>query len=246
MPLNARQKEMLKTMGVSLWNTRLDVPELKISSEITEDIGVDIKIQSEHPVDVKGLEEQKQFPVIDWQLLQNQVQTCEACVLHSTRKNTVFGVGDTNASWMIIGEAPGVDEDVKGEPFVGEAGQMLNQMLISIGLSRETVFVANILKCRPPNNRDPHVEEVAACQSFLDQQIGYIKPKVILAVGRVSAQNLLQTKETIGRLRGEKYFYRDTNIPVIATYHPAYLLRSPLEKRKVWQDLVLAKRIISA
>jgi len=234
MPLNAKQKEMLKTMGISLWNTRLDVPEFKTSSENPEHLG-----------DVIDVEEQKLFPVVDWQLLQRQVQTCQACDLHATRTNTVFGVGDTSASWMIIGEAPGADEDLKGEPFVGKAGQLLNEMFISIGLSRETVFIANILKCRPPNNRDPHVEEVAACQSFLEQQIGYIKPKVILAVGRVAAQNLLQTKETIGRLRGEKYSYRDTGIPVIATYHPAYLLRSPLEKRKVWQDLVLAKKIMA-
>jgi len=234
---------MLKTMGVSLWNARHDVPELKASSVISEDISEDIAVDIN---DVENVEENKSYPVVDWLLLQKQVQTCQACDLHATRTNTVFGVGDTNASWMIIGEAPGADEDLKGEPFVGKAGQLLNQMLISIGLSRETVFIANILKCRPPNNRDPHVEEVTACQSFLDQQIEYIKPKVILAVGRVSAQNLLQTKETIGRLRGGKYFYRDTGIPVIATYHPAYLLRSPLEKRKVWQDLVLAKKIISA
>ena len=173
------------------------------------------------------------------------MKECQACDLHQTRTNAVFGVGAEDANWMIIGEAPGADEDQQGEPFVGKAGQLLNQMLFSIGLSRETVFIANILKCRPPNNRDPNVGEVAACQSFLAQQIEYIKPKVILAVGRVSAQNLLETKETIGRLRGARHTYRDTGIPLVATYHPAYLLRAPLEKRKAWNDLLLAKNIIA-
>jgi len=251
MPLNTRQKEILSTMGISLWNARSDVPELGSFTEQVSSI-TDVELAEAECLPeiteniVENLPPSQEVPsVVDWLQLQAQVKSCQACELHSSRLNTVFGVGDEKANWMIIGEAPGADEDRQGEPFVGKAGQLLNQMFISLGLSRERVFIANILKCRPPNNRDPKLEEVVACQSFLDQQIDYVQPKVILAVGRISAQNLLQTTETIGRIRGKKYLYRDTGIPIVATYHPAYLLRSPLEKRKVWQDLVMAKRIIS-
>ncbi len=178
----------------------------------------------------------------DWARLQQQVRECTACTLHSGRKQTVFGVGDQRANWMIIGEAPGADEDAQGEPFVGRAGKLLNAMLLGIGLQREQVFIANILKCRPPNNRDPRPEEAQACWSFLRKQIAYISPKIILAVGRISAQNLLQTEEAIGRLRGRVHRLSDPNIPVVVTYHPAYLLRKPSEKRKSWEDLKLAYR----
>jgi DNA polymerase len=143
---------------------------------------------------------------------------------------------------LIIGEAPGAEEDRRGEPFVGRAGQLLNSMLQAIGLSREQVYIANILKCRPPGNRDPKPEEVALCGSYLARQVELISPTVILAVGRVAAQNLLQQSIPVGKMRGRRYTYGDTEIPVIVTYHPAYLLRSPREKRKAWQDLMLAKK----
>lgn len=185
-------------------------------------------------------------PAIDnaaWENLRAQVAACTLCELHKGRTQTVFGVGDVNADWMIIGEAPGRDEDLQGEPFVGRAGQLLNSMLYAIGLRREQVFIANILKCRPPDNRDPRPEEVACCEPYLKQQIAMIKPKIILAVGRIAAQNLLKVGTPIGKMRGIRYEYPGSNIPVVVTYHPAYLLRSPREKRKAWQDLQLAVKI---
>jgi DNA polymerase len=154
----------------------------------------------------------------------------------------VFGVGNQHADWMIIGEAPGAQEDQQGEPFVGRAGMLLNEILFSLGLQRESVFIANILKCRPPNNRDPLANEVEACGDYLKQQVEHVAPRIILALGRIAAQNLLQTTESIGRLRGKVHHYQ--TIPVIVLYHPAYLLRSPLEKRKVLQDLMLALRTL--
>ena len=181
---------------------------------------------------------------LDWDELQAQVAGCTLCELHSSRTQTVFGVGNRAADWLVIGEAPGKDEDQQGEPFVGRAGQLLNAMLQAIGLKRGQVYIANILKCRPPNNRDPKPEEVVCCEPYLLRQIALIKPGIILAVGRISAQNLLQTDTPIGKLRGRVHRFRDTGIPLVATYHPAYLLRSPVEKRKAWQDLQLAVRTL--
>jgi DNA polymerase len=157
----------------------------------------------------------------------------------------VFGVGDQSASLMIIGEAPGADEDRKGEPFVGRAGQLLNAMLQAIGFAREQVYIANIIKCRPPGNRDPHAEEAAACRDYLLRQIELLSPRVILSVGRVSAHNLLGTEEAVGRLRGRVHRFEPGDIPVIVTYHPAYLLRRPEEKAKSWQDLQAAWRLLN-
>ncbi len=178
-----------------------------------------------------------------WADLRQRVAKCQQCELHQGRTQTVFGVGDHNADWLIIGEAPGAEEDRQGEPFVGRAGKLLNSMLFACGMQREQVFIANILKCRPPNNRDPKPEEVVACSSYLKEQIDLLQPKIILAVGRIAAQNLMQTETPIGKMRGQRYQYADTGIPVVVTYHPAYLLRSPREKRKAWQDLQLAMRV---
>jgi len=178
-----------------------------------------------------------------WADLRQRVAKCQQCELHQGRTQTVFGVGDHNADWLIIGEAPGAEEDRQGEPFVGRAGNLLNSMLFACGMQREQVFIANILKCRPPNNRDPKPEEVVACSSYLKEQIDLLQPKIILAVGRIAAQNLMQTETPIGKMRGQRYQYADTGIPVVVTYHPAYLLRSPREKRKAWQDLQLAMRV---
>jgi DNA polymerase len=176
---------------------------------------------------------------LDWSGLLEAVKTCTACALHTTRTQSVFGVGNRQAQWMIIGEAPGAEEDRQGEPFVGRAGQLLNAMLKAIGLAREQVFIANILKSRPPNNRDPRAEEVAACIPFLYRQIELVNPVLLLCVGRIAAQTLLQTDTPIGRLRGTLHRIAN-NRPMIVTYHPAYLLRSPAEKRKAWSDLKLA------
>ena len=183
---------------------------------------------------------------LDWEALQARVKACALCGLEKTRTQTVFGVGNRQATWMVVGEAPGADEDRQGEPFVGRAGQLLNEMLWALGLAREAVYIANVLKCRPPNNRDPSPDEVACCEPYLKRQVALIRPKIILAVGRIAAQNLLKTDTRIGALRGRVHRYADTGVPLIVTYHPAYLLRSPLEKRKAWDDLQLAARTLGA
>jgi len=181
----------------------------------------------------------------DWAALEAAVSVCTRCALSQTRTQTVFGVGNRRADWMIIGEAPGQEEDRRGEPFVGRAGKLLDEMLLAVGLDRGSVFIANILKCRPPNNRDPSNEEAEACRSYLDRQIELVAPKIILAVGRIAAQRLLQTDAPVGRLRGRIHTI-DGGLPVVVTYHPAYLLRSPTQKRRSWDDLVLARRTLAA
>jgi uracil-DNA glycosylase len=178
-----------------------------------------------------------------WESVASEVEGCTRCVLHTCRNRTVFGVGDRAASWLVVGEAPGADEDLKGEPFVGRAGGLLNSMLRGAGLSREQVFIANVLKCRPPNNRDPKPEEVAQCLPYLERQIALLQPKIMLAVGRIAAQNLLATDTPIGKLRGQVHAFGSQRIPLVVTYHPAYLLRSPTEKRKAWEDLKFARRV---
>jgi DNA polymerase len=176
---------------------------------------------------------------LGWEDLRAAVLGCTRCPLHLTRTQGVFGVGNRQAEWMVIGEAPGADEDRQGEPFVGRAGQLLNSMLRAVGLRREQVFIANILKSRPPNNRDPRPEEVRACLPYLFRQIDLIDPKLILCVGRIAAQTLLQSDSPIGKLRGKLHRIAPDR-PMVVTYHPAYLLRSPGEKRKSWEDLLLA------
>ena len=178
-----------------------------------------------------------------WLSLRQEVATCRRCQLHETRTQTVFGVGDPDADWLFVGEAPGEQEDLRGEPFVGRAGQLLDEMIRALGLEREKVFIANVLKCRPPKNRDPSAEESLACEPFLVQQVRMVRPRIIMAVGRIAAQNLLKTQVPIGKLRGQIHQYE--NIPVVVTYHPAYLLRSQTEKRRAWEDLKLARRTIS-
>jgi DNA polymerase len=178
-----------------------------------------------------------------WEALYAEVAACTACPLHATRTRPVFGVGDREAEWLVIGEAPGAEEDRQGEPFVGRAGGLLNAMLLAVGLRREQVYIANILKSRPPNNRDPGAQEVASCLPFLLRQIALLRPRIILVVGRIAAQNLLGTDAPIGRLRGQLHHFGPGRIPLVVTYHPAYLLRSPSEKRKAWEDLKLARRV---
>ena len=180
---------------------------------------------------------------LDWPDLESRVARCTRCALHETRTRTVFGTGNRAADWMIVGEAPGADEDRQGEPFVGRAGQLLTAMLAAIGFRREEVYITNILKCRPPGNRDPLPEEVACCHDYLERQVELVGPGLILVVGRIAAHNLLQTDLPIGRLRGRVHRYGKAGIPLVVTYHPAYLLRSPLEKRKSWEDLQLAQKV---
>ena len=180
-------------------------------------------------------------PELDWIPLKAAVSGCVKCGLHKTRTQTVFGVGDENADWMLIGEAPGAEEDRLGDPFVGQAGKLLDNMLAAIGLSRRTnVYIANVLKCRPPGNRNPMPEEVAQCSPYLLQQIALTQPKLIVAMGRFAAQTLLETSASISSLRGKVHRY--AGVPLIVTYHPAYLLRTLEDKAKAWEDLLFARK----
>ena len=180
---------------------------------------------------------------LEWEPLRHRVAACTRCELHATRTQTVFGVGNRAARWMFIGEAPGAEEDRQGEPFVGRAGQLLTSMLKALGMAREDVYIANVLKCRPPGNRDPRPEEARACRDYLERQIELVAPTLIVAVGRIAAQNLLGTDTALARLRGQVHALGERRWPVLVTYHPAYLLRSPGEKRKAWQDLLLARSV---
>jgi uracil-DNA glycosylase family 4 len=182
---------------------------------------------------------------MDWTQLRQAVCSCIACPLHAKRTNTVFGVGDERARWLFVGEGPGADEDAKGEPFVGQAGRLLDNMLAAIDLERgDDVFIANVVKCRPPGNRNPEPGEMRSCEPFLTRQIELIQPKLIVALGKVSASHLLQTDASIASLRGRVHDYRGT--PLIVTYHPAYLLRSLQDKAKAWADLCFTRDTMRA
>ena len=184
-------------------------------------------------------------PAATWDELRIQVAECRACGLCSQRKQAVFGVGNETAPWLFVGEGPGADEDEQGEPFVGQAGKLLDSMLAAIGCRRgREVYIANVVKCRPPGNRTPTTEEAGACAPFLDRQIELIGPKLIVALGKTAATRLLGTEASLASLRGRIHEYR--GIPVVVTYHPAYLLRSLPEKAKAWEDLVFARRTLAA
>ena len=189
--------------------------------------------------------EEGRKPEAAWIPLKAAVSGCVKCALHKTRTQTVFGVGDEDADWMLVGEAPGAEEDRLGEPFVGQAGRLLDNMLAAIGLSRgQNVYIANVLKCRPPGNRNPQPEEVTKCSPHLLQQIELIKPKLIVAMGRFAAQTLLGTDASIASLRGRVFQF--AGVPLIVTYHPAYLLRSLPDKAKAWEDLLFARKTMAA
>lgn len=178
--------------------------------------------------------------------LRSKVAACTACALHSGRRQTVFGVGNPRADWMFVGEGPGEEEDRRGEPFVGRAGKLLDAMLRAMDLDRTVVYIANIVKCRPPNNRNPGLEEAAACIPYLKRQIELIAPRLIVALGAVAAQRLLETDRPVGAMRGKLHYAAHLEPPVLVTYHPAYLLRSPGQKGKAWEDLQLAMREMDA
>jgi len=179
----------------------------------------------------------------DWAVLRARVAACTRCALSATRTQTVFGVGNRRAEWFVVGEAPGAEEDRQGEPFVGRAGQLLNSMLRAIGLAREAVFIANVLKCRPPNNRDPTPAEAAECRPYLEQQLALVQPKILLVVGRIAAQTLLGSEAPLGKLRQQPHRFGAARVPLVVTYHPAYLPRAPAEKRKAWEDLKYARTV---
>jgi len=194
------------------------------------------------PVDAPAVPAMPVTPA--WTDLEAEVAACRQCALSDSRRQTVFGVGSSTARWMLIGEAPGAEEDRQGEPFVGRGGKLLNEMLRAAGVSRDEVYIANILKCRPPDNRDPQAEEISACGDYLARQIALVQPGLILAVGRIAAQSLLDTTVAVGRLRGQVHHYGEQEVPLVVTYHPAYLLRSPKQKPKAWDDLCLARSVL--
>lgn len=173
-----------------------------------------------------------------------EAASCTTCRLSETRTHVVFGVGDPDADLVLVGEAPGANEDEQGEPFVGAAGQLLDRLIGEIGLDRTDVYISNVLKCRPPNNRDPMGHEVGQCEPFLHRQVAMVRPRLIIALGRFAAQSLLRTTRPIGKLRGDTFHYQGTDIPLIVTYHPAYLLRNPIDKRKAWIDLCRARTLL--
>lgn len=223
-------------MGITIWQRRnardeaTDIPPAETRDQASAGAIPAVQAASQRLAELESL--------------RLEVSRCTKCTLHETRTQTVFGVGSPDAQLMVIGEAPGADEDRQGEPFVGRAGRVLNAMLGAVGLRRETVYIANIVKCRPPKNRDPRPEETASCGAYLKAQIDLVRPAVILAAGRVAAQNLLGTTAAIGRLRGQDHRHPETGIPIVVTYHPAYLLRSPAEKRKSWEDLKRVRRLL--
>ncbi len=248
--------QYLKAMGIQIWVRRslpaesshvAAIPE-PLQTEKTSDAVVQVNRVAHHADHALATEKReqpskesippsKENTMLDWDTLQNRFADCTDCELHKIRTQTVFGVGNRQADLMFIGEAPGADEDAQGEPFVGRAGKLLNEMLYAIDLKRESVYITNVIKCHPPDNRNPHLHEIASCHIKLRYQIALVKPKLIVAVGRVAAHHLLSSDLAIGKLRGQRFEYGKNKIPLIVTYHPAYLLRYPREKRKSWQDL---------
>jgi len=225
----AVRRQYLEAMGVTQWERRAVVADARATT-LPEVIAPQI------PAPTAGSSP-------EWTALEEAVRSCTKCALHSARTQTVFGVGNRKAQWMFVGEAPGADEDRQGEPFVGAAGKLLNAMLAALGLKREQVYIANVLKCRPPGNRDPQADEVEHCEPYLIRQIELIQPKLIVALGRHAAHSLLKTDLALARLRCQPLSYQ--NIPLVVTYHPAYLLRTPSDKRKAWEDLRRARSIIA-
>lgn len=236
MTMTMPQEERLKTLGLwPVWRLRHEVEPAAETSEEP------VPAVAEPAGDVPSIS--GSIAAMDWQELAQAVARCTRCELHKSRTRGVFGVGDVHADWLIVGEAPGAEEDRLGEPFVGQAGKLLDAMLASVGLKRgDNLYIANVLKSRPPGNRDPKPEEVAACIPYLERQIDLIKPKIIVALGRIAAQSLLLTETSISRLRGKVHEYR--GVPMVVTYHPAYLLRNPADKAKVWDDLCMAKGLV--
>lgn len=266
MHLDSRKRDILATMGVEVWGLRAAAA----IAETVDAADAETALAGESAVDIVTVEPTvaTESTAVDTVTVESTVDTvidsptvdaadtlarvaeavskCQRCDLHQTRTNTVPGCGNARADYLFVGEAPGRDEDLQGEPFVGRAGKLLDSMIAALGLQRADVFIANVLKCRPPDNRDPLPGEVEQCEAYLHRQLALIQPKVIVALGRVSAQALLKTDTAIGKLRGAAHHYGPANIPLVVTYHPAYLLRSPEQKGKSWDDLWLAKGIVEA
>ena len=247
------RQQYLQAMGIQLWESRIpaldELEEAQTEMSQVDDVHQPVPAQepdtrTEQPASPEAELKQESGqpvskPVIDWDELKKQVDSCTLCGLHEGRIYPVLGTGDRNATVMVVGEAPGADEDRQGEPFVGQAGQLFDKILTAVGLRREQVYITNIIKCRPPGNRDPHVDEISHCMPYLQQQIQAVNPDIIIAVGRIAAHSLLNTDAPLSRLRGSLQAIDGLDTPLIVTYHPAYLLRKPSEKRKVWQDMQL-------
>lgn len=264
--LTARQQHCLQAIGVRAWRARADsdsfAPAAEIAaaelivapaSEIADLQSVNVGLTQSRPEPPVVETAEEQAPVakhIDtsaldsWDNITAAIQQCNACELAQNCTQKVPGIGAHQADLLIVGEGPGHDEDLRGEPFVGRSGQLLDRMLAAIGIAREQVFITNIVKCRPPNNRDPKPEEAQQCRAYLDAQISQLKPKLILAVGRVSAHNLLDSKLPVGKLIQQMHQLPGTDIPLKVTYHPAYLLRTPSAKAVAWQDLKLLQQML--
>ena len=247
------QRAMLREMGLRLW-----LPQAAAGPDIAEPVATG---PSHAPADESAGSSKSMFgappsatsglaltaATMDWPVLQSTVESCRACSLCENRRQTVFGLGHLRAQCMVVGEAPGEQEDASGKPFVGDSGQLLDRMLRALGLSRDAtepadaarqVFITNTVKCRPPRNRNPTAEELSACQPFLQRQVALVQPKVIIAMGAFAVRSLLGSDEPIGKLRGRLHSWR--GVPVVVTYHPAYLLRQPTDKARAWEDLCLA------
>ena len=240
-----RQQAMLGAMGLRMWappEPAAPVAALAVPAAAAARAAPVERAVVAHPVRARG-----DIATLDWPQLRASVAACTACVLCESRTQTVFGVGHPQAQWLVVGEAPGEEEDKQGEPFVGASGQLLDRMLAALQLTRSSegdappsqrVYIANTLKCRPPRNRNPGPEEMAQCEPYLARQIELLQPRVILAMGKFAVQTLLRSEEPIGKLRGRVHRYQ--GVPLVVTYHPAYLLRSLQEKAKAWEDLCLA------
>lgn len=227
--MNLTREQMLREMGLApSWRLRSPSLDLPAGGEVVEALSAATAADGNLSLSVS--------PGMDWDELSVAVAGCTRCGLCAQRKQAVLGVGDRQADWLFVGEGPGAEEDERGEPFVGQAGKLLDNMLAAIDLKRgENVYIANAVKCRPPQNRTPEAEETAACWPYLERQIALLQPRLIVALGRPAAQSLLQTEVKIGSARGQLHRYKD--IPVIVTYHPAYLLRTLADKAKAWEDL---------
>jgi DNA polymerase len=235
--------QTLKAMGIQPWFLKhapsvetLQIPQPQPPVEPVVDA---VQTLNEPPINTQPVAMSTQISELNWQQLQQAVSQCQLCELHTHRNQTVFGVGDAAADLLIIGEAPGAEEDRLGEPFVGPAGKLLDAMLMAIDLDRGRVYITNVLKCRPADNRNPRASEIICCDVYLQRQIELVQPKLILALGRIAAHHLLVTKDALGTLRNKLHSYH--GIPLLVSYHPAYLLRKPIDKRKSWQDLLQVK-----
>lgn len=258
--LNPTQHACLEAMGIDVWVPREETEllavesasaDIKMTASKLDDISEPADLQSATEIktkEVANIIPKPTAPEIptDWNGLRQMVSTCQKCALHATRTHAVFGSGNQNADWLIIGDKPSESDDLQGNVFSDQSGNLLTAMLKAIGLTRQQVYIANTLKCIPPNNREPEAGESETCFQYLQQQIELIKPKLILVVGQSAAQRLLKTHSNMARLRQKVHNLEGVNIPVVVTYHPAYLLNMPTDKEKAWQDLLLAKKTISA